>query len=100
MAITTLDGVIAGMQPPQDFLKVGVTMEAAGVFYTHFYRPGRPGAAVAPTPGLAGEALTSYSGQIPFTNPVSGNTYLARLQANSSATGCCCYVIDYGRTLG
>lgn len=35
--------------------------------------------------GLAGYALTSYTNQIPFTNPVSGNTYLARLQARSSA---------------
>ena len=28
MAITTLDGAIAGMQAPQPFMKVGVTMAA------------------------------------------------------------------------
>jgi len=78
MAITSLDQVIAGMQPPEDFLKVGATMEAAGVHYSPFYVAGRPGAAVAPTPGINGAALTSYAGQVPFRNPVSGNSYLAR----------------------
>lgn len=88
MAITTLDGVIAGMRPPEDFLKVGGTMEAVGVHHSLFYTSGRPGAAVAPTPGLSGEALTSYAGQIPWVNPVSGNSYLARLQASASQIGC------------
>lgn len=87
MAITTLDGVIAGMQPSQDFLKVGATMEAAGIYHSFFYTAGRPGAATAPSPGLAGAALTSYAGQIPFSNPVSGNTYLARLEATPSVAG-------------
>lgn len=82
--ITTLDGVIAGMLAPQEFLKIGATAEAAGVFYSLFYSAGRPGAAVAPTPGLAGAALTTYSGQIPWTNPGSGNSYLARFQAAST----------------
>jgi hypothetical protein len=47
-----------------------------------------PGAAVAPTPGLIGADLTTYAGQIPFTNPASGeNTYLARLQAMATQAG-------------
>jgi hypothetical protein len=88
MAITTIDGIIAGMQPPQDFIKTFVTMEAAGLFHSSFYLVGRPGAAAVPSPGIGGAALTSYSGQIPFTNPVSGNTYLARLQAAAANGGC------------
>lgn len=88
MSITTLDGVISGMRPPEDFLKVGGTMEAVGVHHSFFYTSGRPGAAAAPTPGLAGAALTSYAGQIPFVNPVSGNSYIARLQASTSQIGC------------
>src|SRR4030042_309821 len=88
MAITTINGVIAGMLPPQDFIKVGITMEAAGVHYSYFYSSGRPGAAAAPSPGINGVALTTYAGQIPFSNPVSGNTYVARLQASNSVAGC------------
>lgn len=87
MAITTLDGVIAGMQPPQEVLKIGATMEAVGVKHSTFYHTGRPGAATAPSPGINGAALTTYSGQIPFTNPASGNTYLARFALASSVAG-------------
>lgn len=94
MTITTLDGVIAGMRPPEDFLKVGGTMEAAGVFHSLFYTSGRPGAAVAPTPGMNGEALTSFAGQIPFVNPVSGNSFLARLSASSSGSVGCLLLLD------
>lgn len=87
MAITTVDGAIAGMRQPEQILKVGATMEAAGVMYSPFYVTGRPGAADAPSPGLAGAALTTYAGQIPFTNPGAGNSYLARLAVNSTVTG-------------
>lgn len=87
MAIETIDEALASMRPPEDFLKVGVTMEAAGVFYSPFYVTGRPGAAAAPSPGLNGAALTTYAGQIPFTNPAIGNSYLARLEASASVAG-------------
>ncbi len=62
-------------------------MEAAGVFYSPFYATGLPGAAVAPTPGLAGAALTAYAGQIPFTNPGAGNSYLFRFAAAATLGG-------------
>jgi hypothetical protein len=78
MAITTLDGVRAGLMPPVDFFKAQSAGEAAGVPYSTFYTAGLPEAAAAPSPGLSGTALTSYAGQIPFQNPVSGNAYLAR----------------------
>jgi len=87
MAITSLDGIIAGMQPVEHFLKIGATMEAAGIYYSPFYVTGRPGAAIAPTPGLNGETLTSYLGQIPFRNPTSGNSYLAKFSAMCSLQG-------------
>lgn len=78
MAITTLDGVIAGCQKPQFFFKALSGTLVAGRPYSPFYTAGVPGAAVAPTPGISGAALTSYSGQLPFTNPGSGTSYLAR----------------------
>lgn len=87
MAITTLDGIIAGAKPPEPFIKVGSTMEAAGVMCSKLYDAGRPGASSAPSPGLGGAALTSYSGQIPFTNPSSGNTYLTRFGGSASVSG-------------
>lgn len=85
MAITTLDGVIAGCKPPQFFYKALSGGLGAGRPYTPFYAAGIPGAAVAPTPGISGEALTSYAGQIPFTNPSAGqSSYLARFVGLSS----------------
>ncbi len=86
MAITTLDGVIAGMQYPRAIVKASVNT-TAGRPHSLFYLAGQPGAAVAPTPGMAGAALTSYAGQIPFSNPASGNSYLARLSGQSTLAG-------------
>jgi hypothetical protein len=86
-AITSLDGVVAGMRPPLEVLKVGAIMEAVGVRHSFFYTTGAPGAAAAPSPGINGAALTTYAGQVPFTNPVSGNTYLARFSAAASVAG-------------
>lgn len=87
MAITTLDGVIAGMQPPQEFIKAATPALVAGRPHSLIYLPGMPGTAVAPTPGLAGAALTTYAGQLPFANPAAGNTYLARLAAQATVPG-------------
>ncbi len=87
MAITTLDGLVAGYQQPRPFFKVGATMEAAGVMYTPQYVSGMPGASVANGAALAGSALTTYSGQIPYTNPSSGNGYLARIAVAATSGG-------------
>lgn len=88
MAITTGDGLLAGMRPRESFIKATGTMEAAGVFASLFYTAGRPGAAVAPTPGLAGAALTTYAGQMPWTNPTGGAlSYLARVFASAGVAG-------------
>jgi len=87
MAIVNLDGAIAGMQYPREFVKTVTGTLVAGRPHSTFYLAGIPGAAAAPTPGLAGAALTSYAGQIPFTNPGAGNSYLARLQAQATIPG-------------
>lgn len=87
MAITTLDGVLAGMLPPVTFAKAATPTLVAGRPHSLFYLAGMPGAAAAPTPGLSGAALTSYAGQLPFSNPPSGNSYLARLQAQATIAG-------------
>ena len=89
MAITTLDGAIAGFQPPQALLKVGTTMEGAGVFHTFWYTAGRPGAAAANAAGVNGRAVTPslVTGEIDRTNPGAGNAYLARLQTQLNTAG-------------
>lgn len=86
MAITTLDGVIAGCEPPQYFLKVP-TYSINTALGSLFNSSGIPGAAVFSTAGLGGEALTSYPGQIPFTNPSAGQkAYVARFAVAPRST--------------
>lgn len=90
MAITSIDGAVAGMQSPVPFTKVGITTAAVGAMrgYTPFYAAGNPGAATAPSSGINGVAVTApRTGQIPRSNPVSGNAYLARLAAGASTAG-------------
>src|SRR5574343_632885 len=86
MAITSIDQAIAGMRPPEFFSKAVTGTLVAGRPFSPFYLAGIPGAASAPTPGLSGAALTSYTGQIPFPSTF-GNTHLARFSGVSSAQG-------------
>lgn len=94
MAITTLDGVLAGAQPPRPIIKTGITMAAVAGFrgYTPWYVAGMPGASVANSAGVNGQACTpstgtSVDGRIPRSNPASGNAYLARLALQASNPG-------------
>lgn len=87
MAITTIDGAIAGMKPPQYFAKAVSGTLVAGRPMNLNYLAGVPGAMAAPSsPGVGGVALTSYAGQIPIP-AASGNTHLARFSGVSSAQG-------------
>lgn len=82
MAISTMDQLIAGMLAPVSVLKAASTGEAAGELFSPFYTAGYPGAAVAPSPGVNGAALTAYTGQVDFPAAVSGsNVYLAGADA-------------------
>lgn len=88
MAITTLDGALSGMQYPREVIKAATGTLVAGRPHSLFYTAGIPGAGVAPTPGITGEVLTApVSGQIPFTNPVSGNSYLGRFAGQATQPG-------------
>lgn len=88
MAIRTLDAAIAGMQYPREFVKAVTGTMVAGRPHSLHYLAGIPGAGVAPTPGIGGEVLTTLSGQIPFTDPLSGNnSYLARFAAQATQAG-------------
>lgn len=90
MAITTLDGALAGMQPPQPFAKAVTGTMVAGRAWSTWSLGGYPAAGAFDTT-LAGVALSSTSalvnGQIPFYNPPSGNTYLSRFSGNATIAG-------------
>ena len=87
MSITTLDGSIAGMQPPRAFHKATTATLVAGRPASLWSLAGNPGAGAFDTT-LNGVNLTSpTNGQMPFTNPGSGNSYLARLQAMATQAG-------------
>ena len=86
MAITTVDGIIAGFQRTR-LINKALPAGSAGELYSTFFLGGQPPAAAAPTPGLSGVAVTSYAGQIPFNNPPTGqDSYLARFAASTGAT--------------
>jgi len=89
MAITTVDGIVAGLKPPEIFQKVGAGMEAAGVWHTMWYTAGAPGAAAANSAGVNGRAVdpSLVTGEIARTNPGAGNAYLAKLIAASTQVG-------------
>lgn len=84
MAITSLDGALAGFTPIQFYSKALTGTLVAGRAFSPFYLPGIPGPAVAPTPGIAGVALTAYAGQIGIP-AASANTHLGRASFVSSA---------------
>lgn len=85
MAISTLDGVIAGRKPPNFYSKNATPTLVAGRPHSLAYLAGYPGAMVASVAGLSGEALTTKAGQIPFPAAVGGQSvYLDRFSAMSS----------------
>jgi hypothetical protein len=88
MAITTLDGALAGMKYPREIVKAVTGTMVAGRPHTIWYQGGIPSAGHASSAGLVGEILVAgEAGEIPFTNPVSGNSYLARLAGQATQSG-------------
>lgn len=90
MAITTLDGALAGMQPPRPFAKAVTPTLVAGKPQSLWGLGGNPGAGSFDTT-LNGVTLSSTSamvnGQLYHTNPGSGNAYLAGLTAMATQAG-------------
>ena len=87
MAITNLDGAINGMQAARYIAKAVTGTMVAGRAWSTWALAGSPGAGSFDTT-LNGVALTApINGQIPFTDPSSGNAYLARLTGTASQAG-------------
>jgi len=91
MAISTLDGVLAGFQPPRPFAKAVTPTLVAGRPHSLWYLAGNPGAGLSPATTAGGVSLSSSSspvnGQIYHADPVSGNAYLARFRAGATQPG-------------
>jgi hypothetical protein len=98
MAITTIDGALAGMQYPREFIKAVTGALIAGRPHSLLYLAGMPGAGVAPTPGLKGAALTTYGGQLPFVNPYPGTPILRGFRGRQRRPVRFCYATDFGIT--
>jgi hypothetical protein len=104
MAITTLDGAIAGMKPPVMYTKSVSATLVAGMPFSFWLSAGSPSSGILST-ALGGTALTSTAtqrqGQIYHSNPGSGNAYLARFSGASLQGGIlmlCDRLLDVGVT--
>jgi hypothetical protein len=91
MSISTLDGALAGMRPPQPFAKAVTPTLVAGRPASLWYLGGAPGAGGAPANTAGGTVLSStsaiVSGQIPHYDPGSGNSYLGQFGAMATQAG-------------
>ena len=90
MAITTLDGALAGMQPIRPFAKAVTPTLVAGKPQSLWGLAGNPGAGTWDNT-LNGVVLSSSSamvnGQIAHVNPGSGNAYLAGFTGAATQAG-------------
>lgn len=93
--ITSLDGIIAGMQPGRPYLKQGVGMAAVGAMrgYNPRYANGNPGPAVAASSGVNGAAVVGPGSQVLRNNPSTGLAYIAGVDMTSNIAGSL-WVID------
>lgn len=90
MAITTLDGVLAGARQPVYWAKAATSTLVAGRPTSLWSLAGAPGAGAFDTT-LNGVVLSSSStipdGSIPHYDPASGNSYLSRFTGRTSTAG-------------
>lgn len=90
MAIASLDGLIAGMQAPKPIAKASSNNMTVGRANSAWGTAGTPGSGTYDTT-LNGVILSSSSslpaGAIPRTDPVSGNSYLARFEGQATTGG-------------
>jgi hypothetical protein len=86
MAITSLAQVVSGLQAPVWIAKSVGNLSVAGPFLSSWQLAGSPPAG-SESGSLAGSALSNpTTGGLPWSDPTSGNAYLARLQIGSATT--------------
>lgn len=91
MAITTLDGLLAGMKPPTGFLKASQTAEGAGTWHSLWKAAGYPAAGSNPPAFSAGSGYVpgkATAGAMPFVDPTGGAlSYLSRFGGAGATVG-------------
>jgi len=90
MAITTMDGLLAGISSASNvnFMKVSAAAEGAGTYHSLFKVAGFPIAGANPPTGVGDIPTSATVGAIPFTNPGGANTkYFGRVEMVSSTIG-------------
>lgn len=92
MAISSVNGLIAGFKPARSFAKANTPTLVAGRPHSLWYLGGVPGAGAAAATTAGGVALSSSSslvaGQIPHVDPGGGLlSYLARFVAHVTVAG-------------
>jgi hypothetical protein len=78
MAITTLDGALAGMQPSRQVVKGLSGTLVAGRPFSFWGVAGNPGAGTYDTTLNGANCAASIAGRIPRNNPSSGNAHISR----------------------
>jgi hypothetical protein len=82
MAITTLAGIVAGLQPSVRWSKASGSMPLSMAHYGLYSQNGYPLTFGASAAGVGGETLVApETGQLLFHNPPSGNAYLAKFRS-------------------
>lgn len=86
MAITTLDGIVSGLNARQTLAiyKGSISTQSAGGFTSLWRATGNPGQGAIPAG--AETCNSALLGGWPFTNPASGNSYLAALNIVGTAS--------------
>lgn len=88
MAISTIDGLVAGFQPPSFFAKAVTGTTVAGRHFSFWGIAGVPGAGAYDTTLNGVTLVNPVNGQIPFTDPAGGTkSYLANFRGGLSQIG-------------
>jgi hypothetical protein len=88
MAITTLDGIIGGVDQLRSFGKASMTAKAAGTFQSLWTAAGLPTAGVAPVATTVSIPTSATAGALPFSNPTGGMlTYLSKISNTQQNIG-------------
>jgi hypothetical protein len=90
VAITSGDQLLAGLLPPYSLFKPSATSEGAGLWHSLWKGAGAPAAGANPPLFSAGSGYAPNNttlGAIPYTNPVSGNSYLAKCAIAGGTVG-------------
>jgi hypothetical protein len=90
MAITTMDGLLAGLSGGRrtSFYKVSQSAEGAATFHSLLKANGNPIAGATPTAGTGETPTKATVGAIPFSTPAGANkVYIGRLNMQGSTAG-------------